>query len=179
MNYRLLLQIFFAVLSFGLLAGCGGGSDTGTDGGVTYAKAILKLGINGTLPSGSTIGGWGVTVKLPASATVARVSGSNALASTAYYASGVTPSGVTLQGSFNPADASSTTPYLKLASLGNTASPTTGTGIGEVATIVIDLGSGAAPTAGDFVLLEEVIAQAAVGAPQLTGVNFTTTMTLQ
>lgn len=159
---------------------------TFTSAPVQYSQAILKLKTTGTVPGGSKIGAWGVTVKIPASGISIKTAstGTIALDSAAFFPSGVAaPSAFsfTYSGTFNVADSTSTTPYLLLASLGDTANTANGmSAVGEVATIVFDIASGAAlPTKSSFVLSNKTVASTAAGGIALTTVDLDFDLTLK
>ena len=95
-----------------------------------------------------------------------------ALDSTAFFKSGVTPSSFTFTGSYNKPDVTSTVPYIMASNAGDTVKPLSGTAVGEVATLVFDIATGAAiPVKGDFILTGISVAEAVQGVPYLVGVT--------
>ena len=153
---------------------------------VVYAQAVLKLKTTGTLPSGSKIGAWGTTIQFPASGLSIKTKSTTttALDKTAFSQSGVadpTTFSFTYSGTFNVADTTSTLPYLLLASLGDVTDATNGmSSVGEIATIVFDIASGAAtPTKSSFILSNKSVASTAAGGVKLTTVDLDFDLTLR
>ena len=164
--------LLLSVLS---LAGCGGGGGGSAPVVPVYTQAVLKLKTVGTPVAGKTVGGWSVTVGIPATGlSIKTVSASDLnLDAKAFFASGVTPATYTLLASYNKPDVASLRPYLLVGTLGNTSNPISGTDVGEVATLVLDIAPGAAlPNKSSFTLSAPLVAEAAVGAPELIGVTF-------
>lgn len=168
--------------------GAGPASITATSGGITssavsltftapvvYTQAILKLKTVGTLASGKFVGGWQVTVKMPATGISIKTKSTTNMAldtTTAFLKSGVTPASFTFTGSYNKPDNTSTVPYVMVSNAGDVSDPLAGTAIGEVATLTFDIAAGTnAPGKADFVLAGTSIAEAAVGVPALAGVT--------
>ena len=138
-----------------------------------YTQAILKLKTVGALANGKQVGGWQLTVKMPANGISIKTQSATdkALDAAAFLKSGVTPNSFTFVGSFNTPDASSSVPYVMVSNLGNTSDLLMGTAVGEVATLIFDIAAGtSAPTKSDFVLTGATIAEAVVGVPVLSGV---------
>jgi len=177
---RRLKPIAYSLLLFITLAACGrgGGSSTPNNplpGNQPSTKATLKVAISGTLPAGTNISGVGVTVVLPAGATVDTDS------SGAVTTGSVIPSGIFVSGT-------QTTPIYTAASVANPASlkicPTsTKVGgesqTGEIATVVVNLAGGTKPTADSFVLSDLVVVNAST-YDKITGISGSvTTVTFQ
>ncbi len=152
---------------------------------VQYSQAILKLKTTGTLPNGSKIGAWGVTIQYPASGLNIKTSSASTISldKTVFYQSGVADASFsfTYSGTNNSADSTSTLPYLLLASLSDVSDATKGmSSIGEVATIVFDIVAGAAvPSKSSFVLSSKNIASTAAGGVKLTTVDLDFDLTLK
>jgi adhesin/invasin len=142
---------------------------------IVYTQAILKLKTVGTLASGKLVGGWQVTVKMPATGISIKTKSTTNMAldtTTAFLKSGVTPASFTFTGSYNKPDSTSTVPYVMVSNAGDVSDPLVGTAIGEVATLTFDIAAGTAtPAKADFVLTGASIAEAAVGVPALAGVS--------
>src|SRR6185369_16955814 len=138
-------------------------------------RATLKVAISGTLPAGTNISGVGVTMTLPAGVTVATDS------SGAVTTESVIPSGIFASGT-------QATPIYSAENIGNPASlkicPTSNkvegeSQTGEIATIVVNLASGATPTAESFVLSDLVVVNAST-YDKITGISGSvTTVTFQ
>jgi hypothetical protein len=67
MILRMLSRFSLVVFSMLALFGCGGGGGGG--GGTSTPQAVVTLGLQGTLPPGTSIGGVDVVVNLPAGVT--------------------------------------------------------------------------------------------------------------
>jgi hypothetical protein len=111
-------------------------------------KAVIALNTSGSLPSGTTIGGLGVTLNLPDSVTVKTD------------ASGNVDSGVVATTGVAAGQATVITLYTKPSGTVPAklhivlASGSAGMTVGEFATITCSVGTGGMPTASDFSLSE-------------------------
>ena len=141
MNVKQLLLYGFM---FGLLSltACGGGGGSSS----LPTTATLKLSTSGTLPTGTSLAGIGITVTLPADVTVATNASGDVLSG------GVIVSGIAAPGNaiavYTPA--SGATPATLALTMVSTAKA--GFGTGEFATISCDLHNGVSPKTSDFVL---------------------------
>jgi len=145
MKLKHLLHAFF-FLAVSLLTACGGG------GGDTTAQpttATLKLSTSGTLASGTSLAGIGISVVLPSGVTV-KTNADGSVAS-----GKVVVSGVAAPGSFAPpiyTPANGTTPAkLSFVMVSNASA---GFGTGEFATVVCDIAAGSDPKTTDFTLAD-------------------------
>jgi hypothetical protein len=131
---KILAFICIGILT--LTAGCGGG------GGAAPIPATLKLSSSGTLPAGATITGYDITLELPAGVSVKTTAGG------AVDAGVVVPSGLlagttgTIPVNYTPA--SGTIP----ATLDFTVISGVAAGVGEFATINVNLSSASTTAAG-------------------------------
>jgi hypothetical protein len=142
-----IIRIILSTLAISILTACGGGGGTETPIVVQPTTATLKLSTSGTLASGTTLGGIGISVILPAGVTVKTDAGGAALSSV------VTISGVATPGTYTapvytPA-AGATLGKLTFVVVNNAPA---GFGTGEFATVVCDIAAGSFPKAGDFSL---------------------------
>jgi len=133
-----LLMAMFGIIS---LSGCGSG---GGDGVTQPTTAVLKMSTQGTLPSGTQIGGIDVTITLPTGVTVKSVASPPETDSGVVVTSGVAAANSTVLSTYTPATSSSTGKVRVL--LANS----TGFGTGEFMTVHCDIASGSTPTASDF-----------------------------
>ena len=135
-----LLMALFGIIS---LSGCGSG---GGDGVTQPTTAVLKISTQGTLPSGTQIGGIDITIALPTGVTVKSVTSPPETDSGVVVTSGVAAANSTVLSIYSPATSASTGNVRVL--LANS----TGFGTGEFMTIHCDIASGSIPTASDFSL---------------------------
>ena len=135
-----LLMAMFGIIS---LSGCGSGGG----GGVTQpTTAVLKISTQGTLPSGTQIGGIDVTITLPTGVTVKSVTSPPETDSGVVVTSGVAAANSTVLSTYTAATSASTGKVRVL--LANSI----GFGTGEFLTVHCDIASGSTPIASDFSL---------------------------
>ena len=168
-NMKNILLYLAVTLSLLILAGCGGGGGgTTVQNNTPPAKTTASLTISqtGSLPASKTISGADFTITLPANVTPALTNG--------LVANGV----VTLTGTFaggtlapqvvyTPATANALG-TLKVILASSVSAGLTQTG--DVATITLQLASGAVPTASSFVVSSDSVIDATLYAP-ITGMN--------
>jgi hypothetical protein len=140
------------MLAMVLSAGCGGGvttTPTAPGGGPPAAqKAVIALNTSGSLSSGTTIGGLGITLNLPDSVTVTTDANGN-VDSSVVSASGVAAGQATVITLYTgPSGTVGAKLHIVLAS------GSTGMQVGEFAKITCSVGTGGMPTASDFSLSE-------------------------
>lgn len=133
----------FGIIS---LSGCGGGGGGGNTPSPQPATAVLKISTQGTLPSGTQIGGIDVTIALPTGVTVKSVTSPPETDSGVVVTSGVAVSNSTVLSTYTAATSTSTGKVRVLLANSN------GFGTGEFMTIHCDIASGSTPTASDFSL---------------------------
>ena len=148
MNELALLSMVSLMLS----AGCGGGvTSTPVGPGTTSPaeqKAVISLNTSGSLSSGTTIGGLGVTLNLPDGAMV-KTDASGNVDSGAVTASGVAAGQATVITLYTgPSGTVSAKLHIALAS------GSTGMSVGEFVKIICSVRMGDMPTASDFSLSE-------------------------
>ncbi|HXC93888.1 MAG TPA: hypothetical protein VN652_07750 [Geobacteraceae bacterium] len=153
----MLKHILFSIsllLVLSLLTACGGGgsggdssSSSSTTATKAYSKAILKVDLVGTLPSGSAISGTSFALFLKSDLVPALTNGEVA-------AGVVTPSGFFTNGAqiavWTPSNTSMTSGTMMIT-LADT-SPGGVTQVGEVARITLPLTNQTAPAAGSYIL---------------------------
>ena len=138
------------ILSLLLSAGCGGAVTTTPTGSTSPAeqKAVVSLNTAGSLSSGTTIGGLGVTLNLPDSVTV-KTDASGNVDSGVVAASGVAAGQATVITLYTgPSGTVSAKLHIALAS------GSAGMSVGEFVKIVCTVRTGGMPTATDFSLSE-------------------------
>ena len=139
------------MLSLVLSAGCGGGVTTtpsAPGGPPADPKAVIALNTSGSLSSGTTIGGLGITLNLPKSVTVTTDANGN-VDSSVVSASGVAAGQATVITLYTgPSGTVGAKLHIVLAS-GSTGMP-----VGEFAKITCTVGMDGMPTAADFSLSE-------------------------
>lgn len=152
MNMKTLLKLVILIGSLTMFGCGGGGGGTATDKGggtaVQPTTAVLKLSSQGTLPTGTSIAGIGITINLPAGVTV-KTDSTGKVASEAVVASGTTAG----KASFAPPNyvpAAGTTPAKLSFVLASTEAA--GFGTGEFATVTCDVATGTTPAATDVTL---------------------------
>lgn len=133
-------------------AGCGGGvaSTSPVPGSAPPAeqKAVIALNTSGSLSSGTTIGGLGVTVNLPDNVTVKTDANGN-VDSTVVATSGVATGQATVITLYTgPSGTVAAKLHIVLAS------GSSGMSVGEFAKITCSVRTGSLPTASDFSLSE-------------------------
>jgi len=145
------MTLCLALITFCLSAcgGGGGGSSSGVvaGGGSQPTRATLSISTSGTLSSGATLSGIGITVTLPAGVTVVTDTGGNVGASVVYV-SGVSVPGTVASPLYTAATASAPA-TLSFVVASSTAS---GFGTGEFATVNCIIAQGTSPQATDFSL---------------------------
>jgi hypothetical protein len=150
----LLLLITFAA------CGGGGGGSSSTGSVVTnptvHTKATVKIALTGNLPAGTSISGAGITVTLPVGVTVPTDS-TGAVATGSVTPSGIFATGAQVTPIYTPASGANAA-TLKLAMASGTPAGESQTG--EVATLVLDLAIGVAPTESSFALSELTVVNA-------------------
>ncbi len=155
--------LLFAVLLLFILAGCGGGGSSSAPPAPTQpTTARLTLSTQGTLPTGSLIGGIDIIVNLPAGVTVRTETASSTVNSTVLVASGQGASGSLVLGNYTAATA--TAPGMVRILLVNAA----GFGVGEYATLTCDIAAGTTPRSADFSLTGFTPIEASSGTPAIT-----------
>ena len=97
-----LLMALFGIIS---LSGCGSG---GGDGVTQPMTAVLKISTQGTLPSGTQIGGIDVTIALPTGVTVKSVTSPPETDSGVVVTSGVAAANSTVLSTYTAATSAST-----------------------------------------------------------------------
>jgi hypothetical protein len=140
------------MLSMVWSAGCGGGVTTtpSAPGGGPPAgqKAVIALSTSGSLSSGTTIGGLGITLNLPDSVTVTTDANGN-VDSSVVAASGVAAGQATVITLYaGPSGTVGAKLHIVLAS------GSAGMQVGEFAKITCTVGTDGIPTASDFSLSE-------------------------
>jgi hypothetical protein len=140
------------VLGLALSAGCGGGVTTtpAGPGNTTPAeqKAVIALNTSGSLSSGTTIGGLGVTLNLPDNVTI-KTDASGNVDSSVVTASGVAAGQATVITLYTgPSGSVAAKLHIALAS-GSAGMP-----VGEFAKITCSVGTDGMPAASDFSLSE-------------------------
>lgn len=138
-----ILTYLALVLTMMTLAACGGGG--GGEGATVYTTATFKIVLDGALPTDTAIVGAFFTLILPADVTPDTTSG--AVANSVVIPSGTFAGGTLTPPIYSPATAT-TAGALQIA-LVNPA-PSGVTLLGEVATVTLQLSSGAMPTATSF-----------------------------
>ena len=108
--------------------------------------AVLKISTQGTLPSGTQIGGIDVTIALPTGVTVKSVTSPPETDSGVVVTSGVAAANSTVLSTYTAATSTSTGKVRVLLANSN------GFGTGEFMTINCDIALGSTPTASDFSL---------------------------
>lgn len=145
------------------LTACGGG---GSSSITTYSTVTLKINLSGALPTDTAMIGAGFTLTLPAYVTPANTNGVVA-------GSVVTPSGTftgasTLPPVYTPATA--TTPGTLQVALAS-ASASGVQQVGEIATLVLQLSTGAVPTAASFTLNQADVRVTDIFGNQVSGMQ--------
>ena len=135
-----LLMALFGIIS---LSGCGSG---GGDGVTQPTTAVLKISTQGTLPSGTQIGGIDITIALPTGVTVKSVTSPPETDSGVVVTSGVAVANSTVLSTYTAATSASAGNVRVLLAISN------GFGMGEFMTIYCDIASGSTPAASDFSL---------------------------
>ena len=140
-----LLTALFGIISLSGCGGGGGGGSTPTPPPLTQpTTAVLEISTQGTLPSGSQIGGIDVTIALPNGVTVKSATNPPETDSGVVVTSGVAVENSTVLSTYTAATSTSTGNVRVL--LANSS----GFGTGEFLTIYCDIASGSTPTASDF-----------------------------
>jgi len=126
----------FLAMAIAILAGCGGGAGVSQPAGAITqpTKAIVKVRTNGTLPSGTTIGGIDAFVTYPTTKGLSVTESS------------VVASGVA-SGSMFAANVITTPGQVHLIFI-----TTNGIQAGEFATLTFSIAAGNSPIAGDFAI---------------------------
>ena len=137
---KIATRLFITIMT-AILAACGGGESTPSPAKTT---AVLKVGTQGTLASGTSLYGVGVTVTLPAGVTVA-TDGSGNVAFSVAVVSGVASGGSMATPVYTPATATAKA-TLKLI----VAAAGTGFGTGEFITVTCMLPAGSSLQESDF-----------------------------
>ena len=145
------IGLLMAMLGIISLPGCGG---SGGGGGSTPAPtpatqpttAVLKITTQGTLASGTQIGGLDVTITLPTGVTVKSVTSPPETDSGVVVTSGVAATNSTMLSTYAAATSASKGKVHVLLANSN------GFGTGEFMTVNCNIASGSTPTASDFSL---------------------------
>jgi hypothetical protein len=164
-NKALSLITFLIFATLLGLASCGGGGGQGV-----ATSAVVKINLNGVLPAGSTLGGAQFTLILPAGVAPTTQAG------TTDASGAVTPAGPFAGGAAAASytAATTTTPGSMKIAVITTASVTQ---VGGVATVVLNLASGATPTVSDFSLSGvQVFDSAGTALPGITAVVASVTL---
>ena len=135
-----------------VLSNCGGGGSGSNPPPAQPTTALVKVSLQGTLASGTTIGGVDMSMTLPAGVSV-----KTQLNSTETASSVVTASGVAATNSQVISTYTSTTGVVRIL-LANAE----GFGVGEVALVNCDISAGYSPATSDFT-------QSALSATDLNG----------
>lgn len=144
------LLVLFSLLAAACGGGGGSGSSTLSAAPVTYSKAIIKVGLTGTLPPGTAISG--------ASFSLSLLQPDLAIPTTAGAVDTgvVTPSGTFLGAIQTTPQFTPAVSPVKFGNLMINLADTTAAGVtqvGEIATITVSLPNHAAPPPGSYVLL--------------------------
>jgi hypothetical protein len=142
-----LFSILILVLSTSVLLNCGGGGGGGgtTGGGSTQpTKAVVKIAMTGTLPTGTLIGGIDITVSLAPGVSAKSTSNPPETDAGVVVASGVASTNALILATYTPSSGSAhgTARLLVIKS--------SGFGTGEFATVFGDIAAGYNPTSADF-----------------------------
>jgi hypothetical protein len=138
------MRLFITIITATLAACGGGGGSTPAPAAPAKTTAVLKIGTQGTLASGVSLYGVGVTVTLPQGVTVATDSSGN-VASSVAVVSGVASGGSMATPVYTPATATAKA-TLKLI----VAAAGTGFGAGEFVTVTCMLPTGNSLQESDF-----------------------------
>ena len=138
-----LLMVLFGIIS---LSGCGTGGGGESTPAPQPTTVVLKMSTQGTLPSGTQIGGIDVTIALPTGVTVKSVTSPPETDSGVVVASGLAVANSTVLSTYTAATSASSGKVRVLLANSN------GFGTGEFMTIHCDIASGSTPTASDFSL---------------------------
>lgn len=150
---RLMKQVVVIAGALALFGCGGGGGGTAGEGGKTtvnvpVTSAVLKLSTEGSLPSGTSLAGIGITVNLPPGLTV-KTDSSGKVEAGSVAGSGVTAGkAMTAEPDYTPPTAN--VPGKLTLVLASTEPQ--GFGTGEFATVTCDVAAGTTPKATDFTL---------------------------
>jgi len=137
------MRLFMTIIT-AALAACGGGGGGASEPAPSETTAVLKIGTQWTLASGTSLYGVGITVTLPTGVTVATESSGNVSSSVAVV-SGVASGGNMATPIYTPATATANA-TLKLI----VAAAGSGFGTGEFVTVTCNLPAGNSLQTSDF-----------------------------